>query len=307
MENIVKYPIRAVADLTGLTEHVIRIWEKRYKLVIPNRTDTNRRLYSKEDVEKLSLLAKASKSGYSIGVISNYSIDQLKELFGEKITEKKVEELNTNEKTIQQTINNCITFIKSLDKKSFEQELYSAQINFTQPILIEKIITPLIEQIGDLWKSGEIRIMHEHISTTIIRKFLTQIIDSNLVDTNAPKILIATPKGQHHELGALIVGVVASSDGWDVTYIGPDLPGEEIAAAIEKIHPKIVAISIVYPSDDIMLDKEMVKISKLLINGTQVIAGGRSVHSYENILKKMNAKIIVNLNEFRNHLSLVRK
>lgn len=71
---------------------------KRYKLVIPNRTDTNRRLYSKEDVEKLSLLAKASKSGYSIGAISNYSIDQLKELFGEKITEKKVEELNTNEK-----------------------------------------------------------------------------------------------------------------------------------------------------------------------------------------------------------------
>ncbi|MBK7105170.1 MAG: MerR family transcriptional regulator [Ignavibacteriae bacterium] len=307
MENIIKYPIKAVADLTGLTEHVIRIWEKRYKLVIPNRTDTNRRLYSKEDVEKLSLLAKASKSGYSIGAISNYSIDQLKELFGEKITEKKVEELNTNEKTIQQTINNCITFIKSLDKKSFEQELYSAQINFTQPILIEKIITPLIEQIGDMWKSGEIRIMHEHISTTIIRKFLTQIIDSNLVDTNAPKIIIATPKGQHHELGALIVGVVASADGWDVTYIGPDLPGEEIAAAIESIHPKIVALSIVYPSDDIMLDKEMVKISKLLNNGSQVIAGGRSVNSYENILKKMNAKIIVDLNEFRNELENIRK
>lgn len=91
----------------------------------------------------------------------------------------------------------------------------------------------------------------------------------------------------------MIVGVVASADGWDVTYIGPDLPGEEIAAAIESIHPKIVALSIVYPSDDIMLDKEMVKISKLLNNGSQVIAGGRSVNSYENILKRWMQKLLL--------------
>ena len=306
MKNNIKYPIKAVSDLTGLTEHVIRAWEKRYNLVIPDRTETNRRLYSKDDVEKLSLLSKASKSGYSIGVISNYSLEQLNQLFGEKEPYIKKEEITATDTTIDNVIENCISFVKILDKKAFEHELYSAQIKFSQPILIEKIITPLIERIGDLWKSGEIRIMHEHISTTIIRKFLTQIIDANLVDTNAPKIIIATPKGQLHELGALIVGVVASSDGWDVTYIGPDLPGEEIAAAIEKINPKVVALSIVYPSDDVLLDKEMLKISRLISSDTIVLAGGRSVLSYENILRKMNVKIISDLNEFRDQLALAR-
>ena len=306
MKNNIKYPIKAVSDLTGLTEHVIRAWEKRYNLVIPDRTETNRRLYSKDDVEKLSLLSKASKSGYSIGVISNYSLEQLNELFGEKEPHIKKVEITATDTTIDNVIENCISFVKILDKKAFEHELYSAQIKFSQPILIEKIITPLIERIGDLWKSGEIRIMHEHISTTIIRKFLTQIIDANLVDTNAPKIIIATPKGQLHELGALIVGVVASSDGWDVTYIGPDLPGEEIAAAIEKLNPKVVALSIVYPSDDVLLDKEMLKISRLISSDTVVLAGGRSVLSYENILRKMNVKIISDLNEFRDHLASAR-
>lgn len=306
MKNNIKYPIKAVSDLTGLTEHVIRAWEKRYNLVIPDRTETNRRLYSKDDVEKLSLLSKASKSGYSIGVISNYSLEQLNQLFGEKEPYIKKEEITATDTTIDNVIENCISLVKILDKKAFEHELYSAQIKFSQPILIEKIITPLIERIGDLWKSGEIRIMHEHISTTIIRKFLTQIIDANLVDTNAPKIIIATPKGQLHELGALIVGVVASSDGWDVTYIGPDLPGEEIAAAIEKINPKVVALSIVYPSDDVLLDKEMLKISRLISSDTVVLAGGRSVLSYENILRKMNVKIISDLNEFRDQLALAR-
>ena len=306
MKNNIKYPIKAVSDLTGLTEHVIRAWEKRYNLVIPDRTETNRRLYSKDDVEKLSLLSKASKSGYSIGVISNYSLEQLNELFGEKEPHIKKVEITATDTTIDNVIENCISFVKILDKKAFEHELYSAQIKFSQPILIEKIITPLIERIGDLWKSGEIRIMHEHISTTIIRKFLTQIIDANLVDTNAPKIIIATPKGQLHELGALIVGVVASSDGWDVTYIGPDLPGEEIAAAIEKLNPKVVALSIVYPSDDVLLDKEMLKISRLISSDTVVLAGGRSVYSYENILRKMNVKIISDLNEFRDQLALAR-
>ena len=56
------------------------------------------------------------------------------------------------------------------------------------------------------------------------------------------QLLIATPKGQLHELGALIIAVIASADGWNVTYMGPDLPGEEIAAAIDKLHPKIVAL-----------------------------------------------------------------
>ena len=158
-----------------------------------------------------------------------------------------------------------------------------------------------------MWHEGEIRIVNEHISTAIIRKILTSLIDNNSVSTNAPSILIATPKGQLHELGALIIAVIASSDGWKVTYMGSDLPGEEIASAIERLQPRIVALSIVYPNDDHILDSEMVKLKKLLINGSKIIAGGRSVMSYKSTLESMNATIINNISDFREELEKSRK
>jgi MerR family transcriptional regulator, light-induced transcriptional regulator len=307
MENL--YTIKKVAEITGLSVHAIRAWEKRYKVVIPERTDTNRRLYSKNDVEKLRLLHEASKNGFSIGSIAGLNIDQLKELLPSKTFENTSTSHNSTnnfDKSIEDNIVKCVEAIKNLDSKTLEDELNQALVNYSQPKLIKEVIFPLIEKIGELWKSGEIRIVNEHISTTVIRKFLTSLIDNNRVGANSPILVVATPKGQLHELGALIISVVASADGWNVVYMGPDLPGEEIVAAIEKLHPKVVALSIVYPTDDIMLEREMIKIKKLMTNGTQIIAGGRSVYSYEKTLNEMNAKIIIDIDEFRKELEKVR-
>lgn len=307
MQNL--YTIKKVADLTGLSVHAIRAWEKRYNVVVPERTDTNRRLYNKSDIEKLKLLAKASKNGFSIGSIAKLKIEDLKELLPKEFFEKKKNPqiINNNEnRSVEDHLLKCIEAIKELDSKKLEDELNNALVKYSQPNLISDIISPLIEKIGDMWKSGEIRIVNEHISTTVIRKFLTSLIDGNRVSVNAPKIIVATPKGQLHELGALIISVLASADGWNVVYMGPDLPGEEIAAAIEKLHPKIVALSIVYPTDDLLLEREIIKIRKLISNGTQVIAGGRSVYSYKKILNEMNVKIITDIHEFRQELEKIR-
>ena len=302
------YPIKVVSNITGLSIHVIRAWEKRYNVVVPERTDTNRRVYSNSDVEKLKLLSQASEKGYAIGSLASLNIDDLRKIVGEGEAD-----INENEKNLvhspdlhsienNQYIVNCIEAVKNLSAYELEKELYKALVDYPQIKFIETIVVPLLEIIGNMWKTGEIRILHEHISTAVIRKFLTSLIDNNSTTTNAPSILIATPKGQQHELGALIVGVIASSDGWNVTYMGPDLPGEEIAAAIDRLNPKIVALSIVYPSDDFTLDKEMLKLQRLLSNGHLIIAGGRSAKSYAGPLKKMGAKIITRIDEFREEL-----
>ena len=269
MENSITYPIKVVSHLTGLSIHVIRAWEKRYNVVVPKRTDTNRRLYSSEDVEKLKLLSAASAKGYSIGSIHTLSTIELHNLLGatesvidnpsiSKIEGKKDFKGNSH-------LEKCIFAVKELNAHGLEQELYNALKDLPQPKFIDDLVTPLFENIGDLWKKGEIRIVNEHVSSAVIRKILNSLIDNNAVPTNAPSIIIATPKGQLHELGALMIAVVASADGWNVTYMGPDFPAEEIAAAIDKLHPKIVALSIVYPNDDFTLDKEMAKLKRLLI------------------------------------------
>lgn len=308
MKNSITYPIKAVANLTGLSIHVIRAWEKRYNVVSPERTETNRRLYSAEDVEKLKLLHLASEKGYAISSIASLSIFDLKSIvFSEESDENTS---NKDREDLEHQIffednkylKNCLEAVKNLNAHELEKELYKALVDYPQIKFIDTIISPLLQIIGDMWKTGEIRILHEHISTAVIRKFLTQLIDNNSITANAPSILIATPKGQLHELGALLVGVIASSDGWNVTYMGPDLPGEEIAAAIERLSPKIVALSIVYPSDDFTLDKEMLKLQRLLGKNSIIIAGGRSANSYAEVLKKMGAQIITDTEKFREEL-----
>lgn len=309
MENTITYPIKAVSNLTGLSIHVIRAWEKRYNVVTPLRTETNRRVYSSEDVEKLKLLSLATEKGYAIGSIANLDVRDLRNI---ALDEKDESPINIDREVVDiarsdshehnKYLENCIESIKNLNVHDLEKELYKGLVDYPQLKFVDEIIAPLLELIGNLWKKGEIRILHEHVSTAVIRKFLTQLIDNNSTTPNAPSILIATPKGQLHELGALIIGVIASSDGWNVTYMGPDLPGEEIAAAIDRLNPQIVALSIVYPSDDFTLDKEMLKLKNLLKNTNVLIAGGRSAPSYEDVLHKMGAKIITQTDEFRNEL-----
>ena len=311
MKNSFTYPIKAVSQITGLSIHVIRAWEKRYNVVNPERTDTNRRLYSESDVEKLKLLSKASNTGYSIGNIAHYNIDELKKLMGDEFHKKTVDEADDEHlydlaHSSSVYLAKCINAIIELNAQDLEKELYKALVDLPQPKFLEELISPLLIKIGELWKNGEIRIVNEHVSTAIIRKILTSLIDNNSIPQSAPTILIATPKGQLHELGALIIGVIASADGWNVIYMGPDLPGEEIAAAIDRLHPKIVALSIVYPSDDFTLDREMMKLKNLLNNGSRIIAGGRSAMAYEDSLKKMNAKIIPDLKGFRKELEISR-
>lgn len=310
MENSITYPIKVVSHLTGLSIHVIRAWEKRYNVVVPKRTDTNRRLYSSEDVEKLKLLSAASAKGYSIGSIYTLSSKELRDLLG--ATESVVDNLSINKIEGRKNfdgnshLEKCIFAVKELDAHGLEQELYNALKNLSQPKFIDDLVTPLLENIGDMWKTGEIRIVNEHVSSAVIRKILTSLIDNNAVPTNAPSIIIATPKGQLHELGALMIAVIASADGWNVTYMGPDLPAEEIAAAIDRLHPKVVALSIVYPNDDFTLDKEMAKLKKLLNNGTRILAGGRSVISYYKTLEHLNANIIGSIDDFRRELDKIR-
>jgi len=305
------YPIKAVSHITGLSIHVIRAWEKRYNVVVPKRTDTNRRLYSKEDIDKLKLLAAASAEGYSIGSISSLNLKELKDLLSStQFYEESKPVKNTEQKkdfSGDSHLNKCISAVKELDAHGLEKELYNALKNLSQPKFIDDLLTPLLENIGDMWKKGEIRIVNEHISTAVIRKILNSLIDNNAVTTNSPSIIIATPKGQLHELGALIIAVVASADGWNVTYMGPDLPAEEIAAAIDRLHPQIVALSIVYPSDDFTLDREMLKLKKLLNNGTKILAGGRSVMTYYKSLEYLNATIISSIDDFRRELDKARK
>ncbi|MBL1214608.1 MAG: MerR family transcriptional regulator [Ignavibacteriae bacterium] len=311
MKNENKYPIKAVAQKTGLSVHVIRAWEKRYNAVVPNRTETNRRLYSESDIEKLQILLKLTDQGHNIGGIANLSIDELRDLVEDR-QEPRMENYKVQREVRQPTdpdkyFTSCLKSVYALDLKELESTLYKASVSFSQPVLLDRIIIPLITHIGDLWKEGEIRVYHEHMVTASLRGFLSNLIDTSKNSESAPKILATTPQGQLHELGALIVSAVASSEGWNVTYLGPNLPAEEIVGAAEQLNCKAIAISIVYPLDDYMLRKELIKFKQILPDNISLLVGGKGARGYLDVLEEIGARVILDIANFKKSLSAIRE
>jgi len=311
MSSEYKYPIKVVSQMTGLSVHVIRAWEKRYHVVEPDRTDTNRRLYSEEDIEKLRLLNDASHLGHNIGSIASLSSAELKSLLS---NEKSIApQIKTNVKlsgpdiNIEELLAECVETIKDYDAKKLESILLNSSARLTQPVLIEEVVIPLVYKIGDMWHNGEIRVANEHLASSVIRSFLFNLLESYTINESAPVLISATPRGQEHELGALIAAVVAAASGWKVVYLGSNLPAEEIGAVASYLNAKVVAVSLVYPSDDPVLPKELRKLKQVLSSGVSIIAGGRAANGYLNVLDEIGAFVVKNTKQLRMELDAIRE
>ena len=309
MASEYKYPIKVVSQMTGLSVHVIRAWEKRYHVVEPDRTDTNRRLYSVDDIEKLRLLNDASHLGHNIGRLANLSLSELKNLLSKEkrnIPEDKAG-LKYTGTNIDEILSECLEAIINYDAKKFESILLNTSARLTQPVLIEDVVIPLVYKIGDMWHSGELRVANEHLASSVIRSFLFNLLESYSINDSAPVLVSATPIGQEHELGALIAGVIAASAGWKVVYLGSNLPAEEIGSVVSYLNAKVVAISLVYPSDDPSLSKELKKLKQILTSNISIIAGGRAADGYLNVLDDIGACVVKNTKQLRLELDTIRE
>jgi MerR family transcriptional regulator, light-induced transcriptional regulator len=278
------YPVRYVARQTGLTPHLIRSWERRYAALTPMRTGTNHRRYSDDDIKRLLLLRDAVEAGNSIGQIASLGTDELQKL---NLRQARIPavlnpdmEPATGTTLAQKHYASCLSAITRFEPVALEKELNKAAVNLNKYALLNEVIIPLIQQIGELWSEGEIKIYHEHAACSVLRTFLGDLLSFANVPSGAPTLLVATPAGQHHELGALIAAVAAASAGWRVTYIGADLPYEEIAGAALQFNPKAVCLSIVFPPDDPKLVYEIRRLRRVLPPQTRLIIGGRAATAY---------------------------
>jgi methanogenic corrinoid protein MtbC1 len=298
MQDKPKYAIKIVARRTGLSSHAIRIWEKRYAAVSPERTPTNRRLYSEADVERLFLLHKATLAGHAIGQVAQLSTENLKTLLGVKEATGAPPQtsagLDTDESPTQVLFDACLNAEMLLDSEALKRALENAEVALSKPMLIEQLIVPLMHKIGDLWRDGVLRVNHEHMATAVVRSFLGNIRAAYETPPTAPGIVITTPIGQLHELGALMAAATASSEGWLVTYLGPNLPAEEIAAAAKQNQAKAIGLSIVYPGDDARMSEEMQKLRRGVSEEVVIMVGGRSALSYQHIFATAG---VVHLND----------
>lgn len=296
--------IRAVSRRTGLSPHVIRIWEKRYGAVAPRRTETNRRLYSDAEIERLRLLGELTRAGHSIGHVARLPTRKLRELAAESLPASPPREAARSASSL---LDECIDAVMALDARSLDETLQRASVQMGAHGLLHRLVAPLAQALGDLWRDGAISAAHEHFATAIIRVFLGHAARPYGGANGAPVLIVTTPAGQLHELGALLAAAAAANLGWNVTYLGASLPACEIAGAARQSRARAVALSLVYPEDDPRLEAELARLRELLPPDVALLAGGPALSAYRAALKRIGARQIPDLPGLCKVLAELRK
>jgi len=287
--NDAQYPIQLAARLTGLSAHVIRIWEQRYQAVEPHRTAGNRRLYSQHNIERLKLLREVSSAGHNIGQVASLRTETLRKFAAEIGNDHGSVTHSAIEPATGSFIDGCLTAIQSLDAAALDDALKRGATALGCLGLLQRVIAPLSQKLGELWRQGTVTAAHEHFASAAIRVFLGQAAKPFGAMESAPVLVVATPAGQVHELGALLAGAVAANLGWQVTYLGASLPATEIAGAARQRRARAVALSLVYPEDDPRLESELTLLCEFLPQEVSLLVGGRAVAAYRDVLEKLKA------------------
>ena len=306
------YPIDAVVQRTGLSAHVIRIWEKRYGAVQPARTATNRRQYSEEEVERLTLLRELTGQGQSIGYIAKLPTDQLRFMIaGGRAPRPEVNQAprhGTGAAPLSAgLLDYALAAIEAMDAYKLDATLKRAAVALGTQGMLHHVAAPLAQRLGSLWRDGVITAAHEHFATARLRAYLTQTPPMFALSGREPVLVVATPPAQLHEIGALLVSAVAANLGWRVIYLGASLPAAEIAGAAIQHRARAVALSLVFPEDDPLLEPELIRLRELLPTETNVIAGGRATAAYASVLERIGAVQITDLNTFATLLEQLRR
>lgn len=279
-------PIQRASQVSGVSPHVIRIWERRYNALNPSRTGTNRRMYCDEAVLRLKLLKTLTENGHRIGGVARLCTDELQMLVKELPAASKIVPVASFEST-GDIVEAAIVAAKKYDSDGLRGILLQARRQLGQRGMLHQVICPLIIQIGESWQHGTLRPSHEHIATAVIREMLLTPVPGSQLAPHAPELVVATPAGELHEMGALIVAASARDLGWHVTYLGPNLPVEEIAACAIARCAKAVALSVVYPAKCPVIEEKLRRIRELLPPFMGLIVGGRAAESYKDCLAEL--------------------
>jgi methanogenic corrinoid protein MtbC1 len=201
----------------------------------------------------------------------------------------------------------CIAAVKSLDSHALDEAIKRAAVDLGAQGLLQRVIAPLAQNIGTLWQHGIITAAHEHFASAVIRIFLGHAARPFLGSQHAPMIVVGTPTGQMHELGALLVGAAATNLGWHVTYLGASLPAAEIAGVVRQSSARVVALSLVHPEDDPHLAAELMQLRDALPVDVTLIVGGRAMPAYRDTLDKIDAIQVEDLAALDETLDALRK
>jgi MerR family transcriptional regulator, light-induced transcriptional regulator len=301
------HPISVVSERTGLTPDLLRMWERRYGVVEPARDEGGRRLYTDGDIERLKLLSQAtSSSGRSVGQLVSLTVAQLQDVVradeAARWTAVRPPEQAAGE---QEFVARALDRTRALDAAGLEVELRRAAAIFGAWRFLESVVAPLFRRIGDAWHAGQLTIAQEHLASGVARPLLGELRSALPVAADAPAIVVATPAGERHEIGAMLVAGAAAVEGWRVVYLGADLPAAEIARATVETGARAVALSTVFAGEGGAPGREILALRELLPNDIALLVGGAASPRMNGTLETAGTTALADLDGLREYLRAV--
>jgi DNA-binding transcriptional MerR regulator len=231
--------MRVVSRLTGLTADTIRVWERRYGAVSPDRTEGNKRRYNGSQVRRLVLLRRATELGHSIGQVARLRDEELRRIIGETSPD-----IGSQVSLYAALVEDYLGAVINFEVQRAESILTRTAAILPPMTLTLEVIVPLMRRVGEAWNAKQLRISHEHIISGQLRSLLGTLMRHTEPKPGAPRILVATPPGHLHEFGAIIGAFMAASRGYEPIYLGTHMPFSEVAEAADQSNASVVLLSI---------------------------------------------------------------
>jgi MerR family transcriptional regulator, light-induced transcriptional regulator len=282
------YPMRVVLRRTGLSPDLLRAWERRYGVVSPGRTGGGQRLYSESDVERLTLLRRATLYGHAISQVAALDNEALAALVAEPPASSPMEAAPPAEADdAAATVARALEAVKWMDGATLDATLRQSALALGPLRFAEAVVAPLVAEIGERWHQGELRIVQEHLATSVIRQVVSSLAAFGRPAADARVLLTATTTGQRHEVGAMLAAAVAAAQGWTPVYLGSELSGDEIAMAAERTGADAIALGLTLPGDPGDVERDLTALVQALGGGTPVWVGGGAAEGYAPLLDRL--------------------
>lgn len=262
------YSIKDLEQLSGIKAHTLRIWEQRYNLLNPKRTDTNIRFYDDVDLKLILNVALLNDNGYKISKIASMDSEEMR---------AEVMKLTDRTLTHDDQIHALTICMIEMDEERFDKVLSTniLKLGFEQTMM--NIVYPFMSKIGVLWQTGAINPAHEHFISNLVRQKLIVAIDGQVPNGDGKKFLLFLPEGELHEISLLFASYLIKSKGNKVIYLGQNTPNEDLLA-VYKIHQPDYMLTVITTSPAAEYAQEYLnqlaaRFSKthILVTGYQVI------------------------------------
>lgn len=289
-----KYSIKELEQLSGIKAHTIRIWEKRYSLITPQRTDTNIRFYSDEDLKKIINVSLLNSNGFKISKIA--------EMSGEEISQK-VLALSDQQSDHSLHINQLVLSMVQLDEKKFETALSGFFLRYNFEQTMTEIVYPFLRKTGVLWQTHNISPAQEHFISNLIRQKIIVGIDSlPLQSENSTSAILFLPESELHEISLLFSHYLLRKAGFRTIYLGQAVPHRDLLSVFHEYNPDILITSLTTALPKSAVTKYLQQLARDC-SCRHILVSGLQVENIENQDVPASVIVINSISAFQNHIS----